>query len=222
MRHSSSSTCACLVLCRSRTSSSCLCACLPLYLGSVVYLASEGLDGVLRSSLLIKVCASTHAPAHLHAHTHTHRISSCAQILLCSIIKSHHLHHHHQARTRTHTCTHKTRTPCRFDKSYASVQHACNPGYTRTRAQTPKIEAPLFEGTAGKVDVGITLDNLFRVALIKAGRCDWEECNGTQEQPSLAFFSNKQPPTHPHPPHPPSPPQPHTQCGTHVRGGGAV
>ena len=34
-----------------------------------------------------------------------------------------------------------------------------------------KVEAPLFEGTAGKVDIGISLDNLFRIALVKPGRC---------------------------------------------------
>ena len=32
-----------------------------------------------------------------------------------------------------------------------------------------KVEAPLFEGTVGPVDIGIAIDNSFRVALVKAG-----------------------------------------------------
>ena len=50
--------------------------------------------------------------------------------------------------------------------------HAYNTGiHSQTHSSTTKVQAPLFEGTAGKVDIGICLDNLFRVALVKSGRC---------------------------------------------------
>ena len=52
-----------------------------------------------------------------------------------------------------------------------SVLHLLTEGLDGVRrvVMLIKVEAASFEGTVGNVDIGIILDNLFRVSLVKAG-----------------------------------------------------